>query len=90
MPSNRVHCAISRERTGFDFKELHQWIDKDEKGLGVDHRLNRHAFNRNEAKVILGIIVLFVAPPFILEIIKARNRGKNPRKKGGFFKNLVT
>jgi len=52
MPSNRVHCAISRERTGFNFQELHKWIDEDKKSKGIDHRLNRHTFNKKEAKII--------------------------------------
>ncbi len=52
MPSNKIHCALSKKRTGFNFKELHQWIDKDEKKLGIDHRLNRHAFNKEESNII--------------------------------------
>ena len=52
MPSNRVHCAISKARTKFDFKELHEWIDMDKKGLGVNHRLCRHAFNTKDEKTI--------------------------------------
>ena len=52
MPSNRVHCALSKKRTGFNFEGLHKWIDKDEKGLGANHRIKRHAFNTKEAKTI--------------------------------------
>ena len=52
MPSNKIHCALSKKRTGFNFKELHQWIDKDEKKLGINHRLKRHAFNKEESNII--------------------------------------
>ena len=52
MPSNRVHCAVSRERTTFNFQELHKWIDEDKKKQGVNHRVNRHTYNLKEANVI--------------------------------------
>ena len=52
MPKNDVHCAISKKRTRFNFKKLHQWIDKDEKGLGVNHRKLKHAYTTKEAKII--------------------------------------
>jgi hypothetical protein len=52
MPSLRVHCAVSRERTGFDFKELHEWIDALSKELGMNHRTERHAYNLEEEKKI--------------------------------------
>jgi len=52
MPSLRVHCAMSRERTGFDFKELHEWIDKPQKDLGMNHRTKRHSYNLEEEKTI--------------------------------------
>ncbi len=50
MPSLKVHCAISRERTkGKDnFKKLHQWIDEPAKEKGINHRTERHSFNLNE------------------------------------------
>lgn len=53
MPSLRVHCAVSKERTGFDFKELHEWIDAPYKKLGFNHRLERHAYNTADEKEIL-------------------------------------
>lgn len=53
MPSLKVHCAVSRERTGFDFKELHEWIDSPSKELGMNHRKERHAYNLEEEKKIL-------------------------------------
>lgn len=52
MPSGKVHCAISKKRTGFDFADLHHWIDEDNDDLGVDHRKKRHSFNRADAKQI--------------------------------------
>ncbi len=52
MPLGKVHRAISKKRTGFDFAELHKWIDEDEEKLGVDHRINRHAFNLSDATYI--------------------------------------
>jgi len=52
MPSNQVHCAISKKRTGFNFKELHQWIDEDYKDQKINHRLERHSYNTREEKII--------------------------------------
>jgi len=52
MPSLKIHCAISKERTDFDFKELHQWIDKPQKELGYNHRTKRHSYNTKEEKEI--------------------------------------
>ena len=48
----KVHCAISKERTGFDFKSLHEWIDKDCKKHGVNHRRVNHAYNLKDANTI--------------------------------------
>lgn len=52
MPSVDTHCAISKDRTGFDFRELHEWIDAPYKKLGVDHRAVRHAYTRSDEKTI--------------------------------------
>ncbi len=52
MPSLNVHCAISKERTNFDFRELHQWIDEPYKTLGKNHRMKRHAYNESEENQI--------------------------------------
>lgn len=52
MPDLRTHCAISKKRTGFDFKELHQWIDSPKDELGPDHRIERHAYNEIEKRYI--------------------------------------
>lgn len=52
MPSVRIHCAVSRERTDFNFKRLHEWIDEPYKKLGVNHRLERHADNSMDRKAI--------------------------------------
>jgi hypothetical protein len=52
MPSVNVHCAISKKRTGNEFAELHEWIDKSKKP-GPDHRVKRHYYNvrdRNQIK----------------------------------------
>lgn len=52
MPSVKTHCAISKQRTTFAFGELHEWIDKDAKTTGVDHRKERHHFNLADKKAI--------------------------------------
>lgn len=52
MPILRVHCAISRKRTGFNFKKLHEWIDSPHKEMGVSHRIERHSYNLEEEKKI--------------------------------------
>jgi len=48
----RKRCAINKKRTGFAFGELHEWIDMDAKGKGVDHRKERHYFNLKDQKTI--------------------------------------
>ena len=52
MPHLRQHCAISKKRTGFSFEELHRWIDEASEYLGFDHRIERHAYNTKEEKII--------------------------------------
>lgn len=52
MPSGSVHQAISKERTGFDFAKLHEWIDKPYKKFGADHRLFRHAYCEDDERTI--------------------------------------
>lgn len=55
MPSLKVHCDISLERSGGedDYKELHQWIDEPRKWLKHNHRIERHSYNGdNEKKLI--------------------------------------
>ena len=52
MPSLRVHCAMSKERTGRDFKELHEWMDAPYKKYGHNHRLKRHAYTERDEKFI--------------------------------------
>jgi len=52
MSSVRIHCAISKKRTGFAFRELHEWIDEDAKNVGVSHRKKRHYFNLKDQKTI--------------------------------------
>ena len=54
MPSVKIHCAISKKRTGHSFEELHKWIDTPRalKKLGSDHRIKRHHFNENDKSTI--------------------------------------
>lgn len=54
MPSLKAHCAISHQRTKFDFEDLHRWIDNppEAKNLGPDHRIERHAYTVDEASYI--------------------------------------
>lgn len=54
MPNIRAHCAISKQRTGFDFEELHRWIDNPREAniLGADHRIERHAYTRADEQYI--------------------------------------
>jgi len=54
MPSLKIHCNISKERTKGkdDFKELHKWIDAPQKEKGINHRTERHAFNLKEKNYI--------------------------------------
>jgi len=54
MPSFRTHCAISKKRTGYDFAELHRWIDTPRAliRLGADHRIKRHYFNEEDKNTI--------------------------------------
>lgn len=49
MPSLKVHCRISKDRTGFNFKELHEWIDSKK---GINHRTLRHSYNLKEENQI--------------------------------------
>jgi len=53
MPIIRVHCAISKKRTGKNYEELHNWIDHSGKKEGVDHRTENHAFNTTDRDHIL-------------------------------------
>ncbi len=52
MPNFRTHCAISKKRTGFDFADLHRWIDEPKDKLGHNHRQERHHFNEKDMKMI--------------------------------------
>jgi len=52
MPNLRIHCAISKQRTGYAFKKLHQWIDSASEKLGPDHRTERHAYTEKDAETI--------------------------------------
>jgi len=52
MPNHKTHCAISKKRTGYDFSELHTWIDEPSKKLGKNHRTVRHAWNETDKRTI--------------------------------------
>lgn len=52
MPSVKTHCAISIQRTGNDFEELHRWIDAPTRELGYEHRTERHYFNETDREKI--------------------------------------
>ena len=52
MPSLKIHCAISRKRTGNDFAELHRWIDEPTRRLGHEHRIKRHFLNEDDKNTI--------------------------------------
>ena len=44
MPSLKVHCAISKKRTGRTYEKLHRWIDEDKDDCGVNHRSKNHVY----------------------------------------------
>lgn len=52
MPGVKVHCALSKERTGFPFAELHRWVDMSARNPGVNHRKKRHYYNLRDHKTI--------------------------------------
>jgi hypothetical protein len=52
MPSLRVHCAISKKRTGQTFEDLHRWIDAPTEELGFNHREKRHHYNEADKERI--------------------------------------
>jgi len=53
MPSVKIHCAISKKRTGNSFSKLHKWIDEPVKIKGVNHREERHYWNEKDRSFIL-------------------------------------
>lgn len=54
MPNSEIHCAISKARTGSEFKELHDWMDEPQKWLGHNHRIERHSFNQDYKDFIMN------------------------------------
>jgi hypothetical protein len=42
MPNLIKHRRSSISRTGKDYKELHKWMDKHQKELGIEHRKCNH------------------------------------------------
>ena len=56
MPKVDIHCKNSKERTGEEFRELHEWMDDPQKELGVNHRTLRHDLSYiSEVKKKFGI-----------------------------------
>tara|TARA_B100000315_G_C14283778_1_gene454233 strand:- start:290 stop:634 length:345 start_codon:yes stop_codon:yes gene_type:complete len=47
MVSHKKHFALSMERTGKDYKELHQWIDTPSEEVGF-HRESKHDYKDEE------------------------------------------
>lgn len=41
MPSLKIHCALSKQRTGKSYAALHSFIDE---VRGINHRVHRHAY----------------------------------------------
>ena len=52
MPKNEVHCAISKKRTGKDYKSLHQWIDNNLDDKSVNHRSKNHYYSEELSELI--------------------------------------
>ena len=52
MPKLTVHCALSKKRTGQNFRELHEWIDEHHKTLGMDHRTVRHSLCEEDMECV--------------------------------------
>jgi len=52
MPNLKTHKALSIERTGRSFEELHRWIDERQKDLGSEHRSKRHYWSRETKRYI--------------------------------------
>ena len=39
------HEAISKKRTGYNFHDLHTWMNEPQKDLGGNHRRERHTLD---------------------------------------------
>ena len=52
MPNLKAHCAISKQRTNRDYKELHRWIDEFHDELGINHRKKRHAYTHKDEEYV--------------------------------------
>lgn len=52
MPTVDVHSAISKKRTGYDFKDLHEWINEPGTLKGAEHRLDRHRYTEEDRDYI--------------------------------------
>lgn len=42
MPNNWVHCKDSKKKYGYDFKEIHEWMDEPSAIADKEHRYFRH------------------------------------------------
>ncbi len=42
MPNNKEHCEDSIKRYGYNFKEIHRWMDEPSNIIGKTHRKYRH------------------------------------------------
>lgn len=90
MPSLWTHCAISKKRTGKDYKELHKWIDG---AKGIDHRQVNHFYTTKLKNIVsenfdgaeaVGEWLFHVALDNLATSIK--NDKKNLKKKDNLFK----
>lgn len=45
MARLREHMAMSVQRTGKTYRELHVWVDEPRRWLRADHRTERHAYS---------------------------------------------
>ena len=52
MPDLDTHCRLSRYRMHYNFERLHEWIDGKQDAMGLNHRLSRHAYNKEDEQFI--------------------------------------
>lgn len=52
MPRLDKHRAISRERTGHPYAELHKWMDEHYTELGEEHRIHRHVLRSDDLEYV--------------------------------------
>ncbi len=54
MPSIDVHVKTSIERTGKDYKDIHEWVDKDETKKVERHDITKIPENAKEVELKWG------------------------------------